>query len=296
MDTEMASWKSTSTYVNAVPPPGANVVEDQRLFKVKRPPGEPPVFKAHYAARGFKQRKGVTLRTYAEATSETWASQWIAAMEQEMASWRSTCTYIDAVPPPGVNVVDGRWLFKVKRPLGELPMFKARYEAQGFSQREGVDFFQTVAPTQKMTTLRALLHVAAHHDYELHSLNFSTAFLQGSLHEQVYLRCPQGFAGTFPPGTQWLLRHLVYGLRQAPREWHDTLHATLADLWFFPCSVDPSLFIRAGQTPFYILIYVDDLVFATAYRDALASLKAELLRRHTYTDLRELRPGLPLTG
>ncbi|GJP65116.1 hypothetical protein CLOP_g22020 [Closterium sp. NIES-67] len=70
----------------------------------------------------------------------------------------------------------------------------------------------------------------------------------GSLHEQVYLRRPQGFTGTFPPGTQWLLRRPVYGLRQAPREWHDTLRATLADLQFFPSSADPSLFVRAGQT------------------------------------------------
>ncbi|GJP55400.1 hypothetical protein CLOM_g14364 [Closterium sp. NIES-68] len=103
----------------------------------------------------------LTPRTYAEATSGPWASQWIAAMEQEMASWRSTGTYVDAVPPPGVNVVDGRWLFKVKCLPGEPPVFKARYVARGFSQREGVDFFQTFAPTPKMTTLRALLHVAA---------------------------------------------------------------------------------------------------------------------------------------
>ncbi|CAI7872038.1 unnamed protein product [Closterium sp. NIES-54] len=52
--------------------------------------------------------------------------------------------------------------------------------ARGFSQREGVDFFHTFSPTPKMTTLRVLLHVAAQRDYELHSLDFSTAFLQGA--------------------------------------------------------------------------------------------------------------------
>ncbi|CAI7858062.1 unnamed protein product [Closterium sp. NIES-53] len=69
-----------------------------------------------------------------------------------------------------------------------------------------------------MTTLRLLLHVAAHRDYELHSLDFSTAFLQGSLHEEIWLRRPPGFTGSFPPGTQWSLRRPVYGLRQAPRK------------------------------------------------------------------------------
>ncbi|CAI7864648.1 unnamed protein product, partial [Closterium sp. NIES-53] len=59
----------------------------------------------------------------------------------------------------------------VKRPPGSPPVFKARYVARGFSQREGVEFFQTFSPTPKMTTLRVLLHVAAQRDYELHSLS-----------------------------------------------------------------------------------------------------------------------------
>ncbi|CAI7900058.1 unnamed protein product [Closterium sp. NIES-53] len=83
---------------------------------------------------------------------------------------------------------------------------------------------------QKMTTLQVLLHIAAQRDYELHSLDFSTAFLKGSLHEEIWLRRPPGFTGSFPAGTQWSLRRLVYGLLQAPREWHDTLRTTLASL------------------------------------------------------------------
>ncbi|CAI5474115.1 unnamed protein product [Closterium sp. Yama58-4] len=235
-----------------------------------------------------------TPRTYAEAVSGPWASQWRAAMDAEMASYRSTGTYVDEVPPPGANVVDGMWIYRVKRPPGSPPVFKARYVARGFSQREGVDFFQTFAPTPKMTTLRVLLHVAAQRDYELHSLDFSTAFLQGSLHEEVWLRRPSAFTGSFPPGTQWRLRRPVYGLRQAPREWHDTLRSTLSDLGFQPSSADPSLFVRRGPTPFFVLVYVDDLVFATPDRVALAHVKSELQKRHTCTDLGELRHYLGL--
>ncbi|CAI7933355.1 unnamed protein product, partial [Closterium sp. NIES-54] len=108
-----------------------------------------------------------------------------AAMDAEMASWKSTGTYVDEVPPPGANIVSGMWIFRVKRPPGSPPAFKARYVARGFSQRQGVDFFQTFSPTPKMTTLRVLLHVAAQRDYELHSLDFSIAFLHGSLHEEI---------------------------------------------------------------------------------------------------------------
>ncbi|CAI7753538.1 unnamed protein product, partial [Closterium sp. NIES-53] len=181
-------------------------------------------------------------------------------------------TYVDEVPPPGANIVRGMWISRVKRPPGSPPVFKARYVARGFSQRQGVDYFQTFSPTPKMTTLRVLLHIAAQRDYELHSLDFSTAFLQGSLHEEIWLRRPPGFTGSFPPGTQWSLRRPVYGLRQAPREWHDTLRTTLAALGFAPSTADPSLFLRTDTSlpPFYILVYVDDLVFATADTAGLA--------------------------
>ncbi|CAI7888778.1 unnamed protein product [Closterium sp. NIES-53] len=163
-------------------------------------------------------------------------------------------------------------------------------------ERQGVDYFQTFSPTPKMTTLRVLLHVAAQRDYELHSLDFSTAFLQGSLHEEIWLRCPPGFTRSFPPGTQWSLRRPVYGLRHAPREWHDTLKTTLAALGFAPSSADPSLFLRTDTLlpHFYILVYVDDLVFATADTAGLAHVKSELQKRHTCTDLGELRSYLGL--
>ncbi|CAI7880823.1 unnamed protein product [Closterium sp. NIES-53] len=228
-----------------------------------------------------------TPHSYTEAIEGPYSSQWQAAMDAEMASWKSTGTYINEVPPPGANIVSGMWIFRVKRPPGSPPVFKARYVARGFSQRQGVDYFQTFFPTPKMTTLRVLLHVAAKRDYELHSLDFSTAFLQGSLHEEIWLRRPPGFTGSFPPGTQWSLRRPVYGLRQAPREWHDTLRTTLAALVFAPSTADPSLFLRTNTLlpSFYILVYVDDLVFATADTAGPAHVKSELQKRHTCTDL-----------
>ncbi|CAI7745215.1 unnamed protein product [Closterium sp. NIES-54] len=175
-----------------------------------------------------------TPRSYAEAIEGPYSSQWQAAMDAEMASWKSTCTYVEEVPPPGTNI--------------------------------------------------------------LHSLDFSRAFLQDSLHEEIWLRRPPGFTGSFPVGTQWSLRRPVYGLRQAPREWHETLRTTLATLRFAPSTADPSLFLRTDTTlpPFYVLVYIDDLVFATADTEALAHVKSELQKRHTCTDLGELTSYLGL--
>ncbi|CAI7899979.1 unnamed protein product [Closterium sp. NIES-53] len=238
----------------------------------------------------------LTPRSYAEAIEGPYSSQWQAAMDAEMASWKSTGTYVDEVLLPGANIVSGMWIFRVKRPPDSPPVFKVRYVARGFSQRQGVDFFHTFSPTPKMTTLRVLLHVAAQRDYELHSLDFSIAFLRGSLHEEIWLRRPPGFTGSFSVGTQWSLRQPVYGLRQAPREWHDTLRTTLATLGLAPSSADPSLFLRTDTTPlsFYVLVYVDDLIFAPADTEAPAHVKSELQKRHTCTDLGELTSYLGL--
>ncbi|CAI7897462.1 unnamed protein product [Closterium sp. NIES-54] len=117
-----------------------------------------------------------TPRSYAEANTGPYSSQWQTAMGAKMASWKSTGTYVDTVPPSRVNIV----------------------VARGFCQQQGVDFFQTFSPTPKMTTLWVLLHIPAQRDYKLHSLDFSTAFLQGSLHEEIRLRRPPSFTGSFP--------------------------------------------------------------------------------------------------
>ncbi|CAI7832921.1 unnamed protein product, partial [Closterium sp. NIES-53] len=236
-----------------------------------------------YAASLFAESKSVcpqsvrdipTPRSYTQAIEGPYSSQWQAAMDTEMASWKSTGTYVDEVPPPGANIVSGMWIFR------------------------GVDYFQTFSSTAKMTSLRVLLHVAAQRDYELHSLDFSTAFLQGSLHEEIWLRRPPGFTGSFPPSTQWSLRRPVYGLRQAPREWHDILRTTLAALGFAPSTADPSPFLRTDTSlpQLYILVYVDDLVFATADTAGLAHVKSELQKRHTCTDLEPSGPYPELVG
>ncbi|CAI7898293.1 unnamed protein product [Closterium sp. NIES-54] len=69
--------------------------------------------------------------SYAEAIAGEYSSQWQTAMDAEMASWKSTGTYVNEVPPSGANIVSGTWIFRVKRPPGSPPVFKARYVTRG---------------------------------------------------------------------------------------------------------------------------------------------------------------------
>ncbi|CAI7770677.1 unnamed protein product [Closterium sp. NIES-54] len=165
-----------------------------------------------------------TPRSYAEAITGPYSSLWQTTTDTELTSWKSTSTYVGAVPSSRANTVDGMWIFH------SPSVFMARCVAQGFSQRQG---------------------------------------------------------------TQWSLRWLFYNLYHAPHEWHDTLRMALG---FAPSTADQSLFLCTDTLlrPFYVLVYVDDLVFATADTKALALVKSELQKRHTCTDLGELRSYLGL--
>ncbi|CAI7870010.1 unnamed protein product [Closterium sp. NIES-53] len=239
---------------------GTHVLEDRQLDFECLAAAVPHLVAMLLAREGDPDAPDIpTPCSYAEAITGPYSSQWQTAMDAEMASWKSTGTYVHACLPSKANIVDGMWIFRVKRSPGSPPVFKARYVARGF----------------------ILLHVAAQRDYELHSIDFSTGSLQGSLHKEISLRRPPGFTGSLPAGTSWSLRWPVYGLRQAPRKWHDTLRTTLAALRFAPLTAGPSLFLHADTSlpPFYIFVYADDLVFATADTEALALITLDRARR-----------------
>ncbi|GJP60544.1 hypothetical protein CLOP_g17787 [Closterium sp. NIES-67] len=152
-----------------------------------------------------------------------------------------------------------------------------------------VDFFDTFSPTAKPATIRAVLDLAARLNMEIHSMDVSNAFLQGVLRELIFMERPAGFHLPFPSNSVWQLRRPVYGLKQAPREWHAKLAATLAELGFSTSRADPSLFLRTSPSPFYILVYVDDMILITADSAELERVKRELGSRLKCKDLRELQ-------
>ncbi|CAI7874197.1 unnamed protein product [Closterium sp. NIES-53] len=120
---------------------GCAILEDRQFELEFLATASPSLYAMLLSPEGDPDALDIPTRTYCEVVSGQWASQWKAAMDSEMASCRPTGTYVDAVPPPRANEIDVMWIFKVKRPPGSPPVFKARYVARGFRQREGVDFF-----------------------------------------------------------------------------------------------------------------------------------------------------------
>ena len=143
------------------------------------------------------------------------ASQWREAAEAEMNSLHSAGVW-ELVPlPPGQKAIGSGWVFRVKHNAdGSVERFKARLVAKGFSQRPGFDFNEVFAPTFRQSAIHLILALAAAEDLHLRSINISSAFLNGDLEEDIYMKQPEGFH-ELGPEYVCKLKKSLYGLKQA---------------------------------------------------------------------------------
>ncbi|CAI7910813.1 unnamed protein product [Closterium sp. NIES-54] len=125
----------------------------------------------------------------------------------------------------------------------------------------GSDFFETYSPTATPPVIRVFFYFVGRCGMILHSMDITIAFLQGDLHELISWNVPKA-SRPHDPATVWKLLHPVYGLKQAPLEWHAKLSFTLRPLGFRPSRAASCLFLFLTPSPFYILIYVDDMLLA----------------------------------
>src|SRR3569623_1280881 len=191
--------------------------------------------------------------------------------------------------PEGVKPVPMKWVYKIKRDaLGNVERFKSRLVAKGFLQRQGIDFEEVYAPVTKHTTLRALLGVVAARDLELHQLDVKTAFLNGELEEEIYMQQPQGYEQG-GPDLVCRLKKTIYGLRQAPRAWHQRLKAELCTRDLTAAESDAALFTGEGDGDrVWIIVWVDDILIAAAGEQRVAKVKEHLASKF---DVRDLGPA-----
>ena len=146
---------------------------------------------------------------------------WMQAMKDEFAALQSQNTWTLVPLPSQRNLVGCKWVFKLKKNSdGSVARHKARLVAQGFSQEAGVDYGETFSPVVKPTTVRIVLSLAAHFQWDLRQLDIKNAFLHGILQEEVFMAQPPGFADIDHPELVCRLHKSLYGLKQAPRAWN----------------------------------------------------------------------------
>ncbi len=212
--------------------------------------------------------------------------QWRQAMDEEMEAMHRMHVWDQVKIPAGVKPVGAKWVFKRKLDEHGTPTrYKARLVAQGYSQLAGVDFDQTFAPVARIQSLRLLLAVARHFRLFVHSMDVSTAFLNGAIDRDVFLAIAPDFEDSKASGTCYKLRKAIYGLKQAGRQWHLTLHKQLTSFGYRQLRSEPCLYVRGeGSAMVLVLVYVDDLAIATARESTMSAAKQQLKSSFTMTD------------
>ncbi|KAH9689830.1 Integrase catalytic domain-containing protein [Citrus sinensis] len=158
-----------------------------------------------------------------------------------------------------------KWVFRNKMDeSGVVVRNKARLVAQGYNQEEGIDFDETFAPVARLESIRMLLAYACHKDFILYQMDVKSAFLNGYIMEEVYVKQPPDFENEKFPDHVYKLSKALYGLKQAPRAWYDRLKNFLLDNDFSMGKADTTLFVKhKNQDILIVQIYVDDIIFGS---------------------------------
>ena len=195
--------------------------------------------------------------TYKQALKSDDHELWGKAIEEEMNALNRNHTW-DIVPrPQDQNIIGSKWVFKIKHNAdGSVDRYKARLVAKGFSQQPGTDYDDTYAPVARYDSLRLLLALAAHNKWTPRQLDVKSEFLYGNLDRKIYMEIPDGYK---EPDKCYLLRKSIYGLKQSPLVWYETLSSLLNKDRFYSANFDPCVFINS-EKQIYLAIYVDDIL------------------------------------
>jgi hypothetical protein len=167
---------------------------------------------------------------------------------------------------------------------------KSRLVAQGFSQKEGIDYEETFAPVARLEAIKILLAFSVAKGFKLHQMDVKSAFLNGVLEEEMYVRQPPGFESEKYPHGVYKLRKALYGLKQVPRAWYGKLRGFLFERGFEMGKVDQTLFsLRQGSDILIVQVYMDDIVFGGSSNSLVARFAEDVSREFEMSMMGELQ-------
>ncbi|GKB59696.1 retrovirus-related pol polyprotein from transposon TNT 1-94, partial [Tanacetum coccineum] len=195
--------------------------------------------------------------------------RWVDAMQEEMNQFYRNKVWTLVPLPYGKIAIGSKWVFRNKKDEhGIVTKNKARLVAQGYSQEERIDYDETFAPVARMEAIRIFLAFATYMNFIVFQMDVKSAFLNGKLKEEVYVKQPPGFESSEFPDYVCKLDKALYGLKQAPKAWYETLSTFLIQNKFVRGRIDNTLFIyRSKGDVLLVQVYVDDIIFgSTSYK------------------------------
>nr|GFB47175.1 hypothetical protein [Tanacetum cinerariifolium] len=192
---------------------------------------------------------------------------WIDSMQEELLQFKRLDVCVLVPAPDNISPLTLKWLFKNKHDEEQTVIQnKSRLVVRGYRQEEGIDFEESFAPVARMEAIRIFLAYAVHKSFTMFQMDVKTAFLHGSLKEDVYVCQPEGFINADHPSHVYMLKKALYGLKQAPRAWYDELLKFLLQNHFFKGTINLTLFIRCFHEDILVVqVYVDDIIFGSTH-------------------------------
>nr|GEW49453.1 hypothetical protein [Tanacetum cinerariifolium] len=149
----------------------------------------------------------------------------------------------------------------------ELLQFKMQKE-------EGIDYEEVFAPVGRIEAIRLFLAYASFMGFMVYQMDVKSAFLYGTIEEEVYVCQPPGFKDPDHPAKVYKVVKALYGLHQAPRAWYETLANYLLENGFQRGKIDQTLFIKTQKGDILLVqIYVDDIIFGATNKDLCKSFE-----------------------
>ena len=220
----------------------------------------------------YSSRVDFEPKTFKQAMNCFDANKWKKAMEEEIKSINQNKTWDLMMLPKNKRAIGCKWVYKLKRDEnGQVCSYKARLVAQGFSQKYGEDYDEVFAPVARSATFRILMSVAGVNKYHVKQFDIKTAFLNGDIEEEIYMRQPPGFE---KGNSVCKLRKSLYGLKQAARAWNKVYHEAVINFGFKQSEVDKCLYsMKSGRDTCYMIVHVDDILVASNNEKLIENFK-----------------------
>ncbi|GJU81281.1 putative ribonuclease H-like domain-containing protein [Tanacetum coccineum] len=148
---------------------------------------------------------------------------WVEAMQEELLQFKLQQVWVLVDLPNGAKVIGTKWVYRNKKDeRGVVVRNKARLVAQGHRQEEGIDYDEVFAPVARIEAIRLFLAFASFMGFIVYQMDVKSAFLYGTIDEEVYVSQPPGFVDPDHPTKVYKVVKALYGLHQAPRAWYAT--------------------------------------------------------------------------
>ncbi|GKB92394.1 retrovirus-related pol polyprotein from transposon TNT 1-94, partial [Tanacetum coccineum] len=192
--------------------------------------------------------------------------------------------------PKGKHAIGTKWVYRNKKDeRGIVVRNKARLVTQGYTQEKGIDYDEVFAPISRIKAIRLFLAYASFMGFIVYQMDVKSAFLYGTIEEEVYVCQPPGFEDPQFLDKVYKVEKALYGLHQAPRAWYETLSTYLLENRFRRGTIDKTLFIKKDKGDILLVqVYVDDIIFGSTKKSLCVEFEQMMHKRFQMSFMGEL--------